>query len=358
MNSFIQDIIMKSPNKMITYAEYIKNALYHPKHGYYMNDEVKIGRSGDFITTSNVSNVFGKIMAKWYSTHHLKYDLPAAVCEIGGGNGRFAKAFLEGWNQYSTIPLTYILIETSPFHRKLQVEELQSIGNIIQYSELSELRDFSGLVFSNELFDALPVHMIEKKGAELFEVMVTFRDGELSEELVPLVDEKILDFIEDQEIKFYEGQRIEIPLAMKEVLREINHMLTSGVVITVDYGYTNEEWREPERRKGSLRGYYRQRMYDNVLQYPGLMDITSHVHFDALVSEGELQGLKFLSKQRQDEYLLSIGILDELAENFDPNPFSEKSKQNRAIRSLVLPGGMSSAFHVIIQQKGLSGLIK
>mgnify|MGYP005827671675 CR=1 FL=1 len=358
MNSFMQEIIMESPNKMITYAEYIKNALYHPKHGYYMNDEVKIGRSGDFITTSNVSNVFGKVVAKWYSAHHLKYNLPAAVCEIGGGNGRFAKAFLEGWNQYSSIPLTYNLIETSPFHRKLQAEALQSLGAIVQYSELSELKDFKGLVFSNELFDALPVHMIEKKGGELFEVMVTLRDDRLSEILVPLVNEKILAYIAEQEIKLYEGQRMEIPLAMKEVVRDISRMLTTGVVITVDYGYTNEEWREPERRNGSLRGYYRQKMYDNVLQYPGLIDITSHVHFDALVSEGELQGLKFLSKQRQDEYLLSIGILDELAESFDPNPFSEKSKQNRAIRSLVLPGGMSSSFHVIIQQRGVEGLIQ
>ena len=355
MNTYIKEIIDKSDRKRITYAEYIKIALYHPEQGYYMKNDEKIGRTGDFITTSNISNIYGKLFAKWYAETHVKYNLPAAVCEIGGGTGRFAKAFLEGWNQYSSIPLTYTLIESSPYHRQLQNEMLMEYKHFTQHKDIGEIGDFTGLVFSNELFDAFPVHVIEKKDAVLFEVMITSaEDGVLKEILVPLESQKILNFIEKHEIDLKNGQRIEIPVEMEEMVRKISNMLMQGIVVTVDYGYTKEEWQKPERQKGSLRGFYRQQMYEDVLHNPGMMDITSHVHFDALFRSGVDNGLKFIAKYRQDEFFIKVGILDELSESYDPNPFSETSKRNRAIKSLVLPGGMSSAFHVIVQEKGLN----
>ena len=54
------------------------------------------------------------------------------------------------------------------------------------------------------------------------------------------------------------------------------------MIISVDYGYTNEEWQEPIRRDGSLRGYYKHKLMNNVLVHPGEMDITSHIHWDVL----------------------------------------------------------------------------
>lgn len=347
-------MVNHSNHKRITYAEFIRAALYHPEQGYYMKNDIKIGRSGDFITTSNVSDIYGKIIAKWYAVNHLKYKLPAAVCEIGGGTGRFAKAFLEGWEQYSSVPLTYWLVEASPYHRQLQAEKLVGFNNFVQNQNINELRDFTGLIFSNELFDALSVHVIEKRGGELCEVMITSGEHGLKEVLVPLENQEILTFVEKNGVYLNEGQRIEIPLEMEEMVKSISEMLTRGIVFTVDYGYTREEWQRPERKNGSLRGYYRQQMYEDVLQFPGMMDITSHVHFDALIRSGEEHNLKLKVKQRQDEFLLTAGILDELANTYDPDPFSEQSKLNRAIKSLVLPGGMSSAFHVIIQEKGLN----
>jgi SAM-dependent MidA family methyltransferase len=124
-------------------------------------------------------------------------------------------------------------------------------------------------------------------------------------------------------------------------------------VVTADYGYTNEEWMNPRRAEGSLRGYHQHRMINNVLEDPGEMDITTHIHFDYLIQKGEQVSLRFLSKLRQDEFLLKTGILKELEDHYDPNPFSEVSKRNRAIRSLIMPSGMSSYFHIIIQLKGL-----
>jgi SAM-dependent MidA family methyltransferase len=133
---------------------------------------------------------------------------------------------------------------------------------------------------------------------------------------------------------------------------EIAQSLIKGMVVTADYGYTLEEWMDPRRSKGSLRGYYQHQMIDDVLQHPGEMDITTHIHFDYLIQKGEQVELELITKLRQDEFLLKSGILNELANHYDPNPFSEVSKRNRAIRSLIMPSGISTYFHVVIQQKG------
>ena len=354
MIAILKEFIDKSPNRLISYADFIEYALYHPQQGYYMKDELKIGRSGDFITTSNISSIFGKIIAKWYASHYQKLHLPARFCEFGGGNGRFAKAFIEAWRQYANEPIEYIIIDSSPFHQKLQRECLQEFREeVSQLKNVEELDHFEGLVFSNELFDALPVHVIKNEDGILFEVMITNKEDKLVEVLTPLENSNILAYIQRHSLKLKNGYRIEIPLVMGEMVQRLSQAVTTGLVMTVDYGYTDEEWQQPERRDGSLRGYYQHQMYSDVLQNPGLMDITSHVPWSLFIREGEESGFELINKYRQDEFLLKLGILDELAESFDPNPFSEKSKHNRAIKSLILPGGISSSFQILFQGKGL-----
>nr|WP_240035232.1 SAM-dependent methyltransferase [Neobacillus notoginsengisoli] len=349
----LKKIIDEAEGGHISYAEFIELALYHPDYGYYMRETEKIGRAGDFITTSNVSDIFGRIVSKWFSWLVGKHGIEPSVCEIGGGNGRFAKAFMDEWVKNEEKPLSYLIVETSPFHRKLQKEALGSFPGFTQYESIKDIDNFNGLVFSNELFDALPVHVVERKEGNLMEAMVGYQEDQLVEQLVPLTNRAIASFIDENSLRITEGQRIEIPLAMGTMVQEVANLLTSGLVVTIDYGYTAEEWGWPSRKKGSLRGYMNHQMHHSVLENPGRMDITSHIHFDALEKAGKDLGLNSLALLRQDEFLISAGILKELEENYDPNPFSETSRRNRAIRSLVLPTGMSTAFRVLIQEKGL-----
>ncbi|WML40550.1 SAM-dependent methyltransferase [Neobacillus sp. OS1-2] len=353
MITYLQKLISNSKNGFITYADYMEAVLYHPKFGYYMKEKQKIGRQGDFITTSNISDVYGRLVAKWFSHICQTTSLPAVFCEIGAGNGRFAKAFLQEWNDSIKTSLQYIIVESSPYHLKLQQEMLLPEHSVVQVGSLSEIDHFEGMIFSNELFDALPVHVIEKIDGKLFEVMVGAENNGLYEMKLPLTNPEILSFLEVGKINLKEKQRIEIPLPMEKVIQEIATVLTKGIVVTADYGYTNDEWMDPRRAEGSLRGYYQHTMIHDVLQHPGEMDITTHIHFDSLIQKGAQEGLHLLTKLRQDEFLLKAGILKELENHYDPNPFSEVSKRNRAIRSLVMPSGMSSYFHIIVQQKGL-----
>jgi SAM-dependent MidA family methyltransferase len=353
MITYIKDLVSHSPAKLISYAEYISAALYHPTLGYYMKDKQKIGREGDFITASNLSDIFGRTFAKWFSTIIQKAQLPPVFCEVGAGNGRFARAFLEEWNERVKTPLTYLIVESSPYHRQLQKELLAEFA-VTQAESLNELQPFEGMIFSNELFDALPVHVVEKENGQLFEVMIGIENDQLQEVKVPLTNQEVLDFLQENNFNLNEKQRLEIPLLMGTMLEEMEKVLVRGLITTVDYGYTHEDWMEPSRRNGSLRGYYQHQMLEDVLLHPGDMDITSHIHFDWLIKKGEQLNFHFADKLRQDEFLLKTGILQELQDHYDPNPFSEKSKRNRAIRSLIMPTGMSSMFHVCIQEKNMS----
>lgn len=351
MLSFLKESIGRQPEKMISYAKFIEFSLYHPENGYYMKAGEKLGKKGDFITTSNISDIYGRLVAKWFLQKKEELELQAYVCEIGAGNGRFAAAFIDEWRKNSKEPLKYTIVESSPYHRELQRERVPFDEGIQQVESLDEVDPFEGFVFSNELFDALPVHVIEKKNGEFMEVMVSIEGERLAEVPVPLANERIQQFLEESNIELKDGQRIEIPLEMEGMVKKISEVLVRGMVITVDYGYSDEEWMEPIHRDGSLRGYYKHQQVNDVLLHPGEMDLTSHVHFDSFVRIGEKYGLQFEQKQRQDEFLMSIGILKELEDHYDPDPFSEISRRNRAIKSLIIPSGLSTFFHAITQVK-------
>jgi SAM-dependent MidA family methyltransferase len=184
--------------------------------------------------------------------------------------------------------------------------------------------------------------------------MIGIKNDQLCEEKVPLANPDILRFLQESKLALKDKQRIEVPLEMEKMLETIARTLSKGLVVTADYGYSNEEWHESSKAQGSLRGYYHHQMFHDVLQHPGEMDITTHIHFDSLIQKGEQVGLNWLSKLRQDDFLVKAGILEELANHYDPNPFSEVSKRNRAIRSLIMPSGISAYFHILIQQKGLN----
>ncbi|GGJ62689.1 SAM-dependent MidA family methyltransferase [Anoxybacillus voinovskiensis] len=358
--NFIVEAIMSSPNQRISYADYMNLALYDEKNGYYMKDRDKIGRTGDFYTSIYVSDVFGKLFASLFIKLVEAGKIPPCICELGGGDGKFARAVLTEWKQASATfeQLTYMIVDTSPYQRKKQQQALADFHqHVISYEGLDDFRkqrsSFSGIVFSNEFFDALPVHVITRERGELYELFVTVTDGRLQEEKQPLENEAILAYLRERKIELLEGQRLEVPLAMKAFLFDHASFFDRCVMFTVDYGYTDDEWKQAGRREGSLRGYYQHRLIANPLAYPGEMDITSHIPWDALRLYGEQAGWEWVDTIRQDRFLLAAGILDYLVAHHDPNPFSEQSRRNRAIRSLIIDEGISSAFHVMIQQKGV-----
>jgi len=136
--------------------------------------------------------------------------------------------------------------------------------------------------------------------------------------------------------------------AAEEWWRQAAGILECGKLMTIDYGLTAEEFYAPERKDGTLRGYYRHRLIGDVLAEPGERDITSHVNFSAIQSVGEASGL------RTDAFLTQTQFLTQIAGRFWKEGKSSgdlNSARARQLQTLTHPEHLGSAFRVLIQSK-------
>lgn len=343
-----------------SYAEYIKTALYNADTGYYMKEKTKLGKAGDFYTSNHVHPVFARTFARFFADVFKKEELTPVIFEAGGGDGSFASNVLSYFKD--EVPelyedIIYIIADASPYHRSTLNKISEAYGEKVQIvssaaSARNLVPDFSGIIFSNELIDALPVHSVVQGKEELLEaVVLPGEEALLKEELRACKNDEIISWIKDYGPELPEGFRTEVNLEMKKLLKEFAGWQKRGLLVTVDYGYTNEQLIQPERREGSLRGYHKHQLVDNPLDMPGEMDITSHVQWDAFIKIGEDAGYSIIYHNNQDKFLVNGGLFKFLQEVRDPHPFSDSFRQNRAIQSLVQPGGISSAFQVNILGK-------
>ncbi|WP_093046235.1 SAM-dependent methyltransferase [Thalassobacillus cyri] len=356
MEKILKSLIEDRPERSIGYDTFIEYSLYHEGKGYYQRDGIKVGKEGDFYTSSMIHSIFAEIFADYFFKVTQTLDIPLQICEIGGGDGTFAHQVMERLKRHQA-PYTYHLIEKSPFHRDtLKVNE--SEGGFALYESMDEFLNqnsfFEGIIFSNEWLDAQPVKVVEKCDGDMVEIQVSLDEKDNFKEVVRPLDRELSLFMTTYNIHLEEGQRIEIPLYMIHAVRKLDTLLDRGLIVTVDYGYEREDWNHPARREGSLRGYSQHQLVKNVLQDPGSMDITHHVHWDIWKALGEDIGWENIFLKKQKEFLLQSGILEELIAHNNADPFSEESKKNRAISSLVAGNGYSHAFDVCIQAKKIN----
>ncbi|MBE1443242.1 class I SAM-dependent methyltransferase [Paenibacillus sp. OAS669] len=359
----IKQRIGQSPAGAIRFYDYMELCLYHPEYGYYMNGKSKIGRDGDFYTSSSIGGLMGEILARYIAsqTKELGPERPLNIVEWGGGTGRLARLLLDELER--TAPdlyrrVRYICVERSLHHRMLQAEECKD--HIRQISWLSEAEWIEGgpwtdtIVLSNELPDAFAVHRMEFRNGEPHEIYVEWDEpsSAFRERLMRLEDPALLRVIERQQITFLEGQRWEINSGAAAWMRSIGSSLGSGQVITVDYGDETRELIAPHRMNGTFICYRSHRASDDPYAYPGEQDMTSHVDFTALAEAGETVGLRVQSYMTQKQFLVENGILDLLQDHASTDPFSPVARRNRAIRQLLLSDQMSELFKVLIQKKG------
>ncbi|MBN8208258.1 SAM-dependent methyltransferase [Bacillus sp. NTK071] len=350
----IMSEIRQSDDNAITYERYMSLALYHERYGYYRLDKEKVGRNGDFYTSTTVHDIFARVMANVISKDLSNMLMEPIIVDVGSGDGRFIQSFLKEVKNIDPLlynKLTYYVIESSPYHQKLIRERVNS-ANIRIFSSLTILQEemprLNGLLFSNELLDAFPVRVLEKYDGELLEVCVGLDDEDkLIEVYKPCTDLGIGTWMKQYGYPISHNQRFEVPLKMTEWLHRTCEWLSSGKIYTIDYGYTDEEWKEPARRRGSLRGYHNHQLITDSLLNPGQMDLTTHIPIDTVRKVGEQYGINWLSCEPQGTFLLKHGLWNYLKKSNPDDPFSLEQKQNRAVRWL----SESNQFHVMVQEK-------
>ena len=345
----------------ISFARYMELCLYHPEYGYYTSSRTRIGKQGDFFTSSSVHSLFGRLIARQVvQLWQLMGEGPFTLVEQGAGEGFLCLDILDALAEevpelYAQVE--YRIIELSPDHRNRQRERLDAhvAAGRINWCEFSELEIFNGCFLSNELVDAFPVHLVEKQDGTLQEVMVNCVDGAFVEEFAPLSDPRLADYFELVQQPLVEGNRAEVNLASLDWIELVSQKLARGAVLTVDYGYPAAELLAPWRRAGTLLCYHRHQSSDNPYQHVGCQDITAHVNFSLLEKVAEKQGFATLYFGEQYRFLMGLGFLEELIrlQALETDPKRAQALR-MTLKNLILPdGGMGESFKVLLQGKGL-----
>jgi SAM-dependent MidA family methyltransferase len=296
----------------ISFRRFMEVALYHPEHGYYRRPRDPFGKHGDFFTAEQLQPVFGILVAQRIRQLHRAMGSPSDVTVgvLGAGRRELAEALAE-WR--------YVPIDVD--------------GGTLPDT-------FTGVVFSNEFFDALPVEVALFDGRRFREQRVAFHEGRFVWHSAGEVRAEVADYLRSYLPSPEAGRWYEVNLDALAWMDRIARSLASGFVFSIDYGYTRaESIRFPS---GTLMGYRRHTAREDVLSDPGERDITAHVNFTAIEEVGTALGLARHRFETLQQTLLAAGEPDQFAAAMAADPLQLKT----------LLFGMGETFRVLLQRKG------
>jgi SAM-dependent MidA family methyltransferase len=321
-------------------------ALYDPQEGYYARGAA-IGERGDFVTSPHVSPAFAAAIARRFADDAEKIAGPLDFVEVGAGEGEFLESFATALARDAPAVARRVrltVIERSPVARRaLLARKIAPTPTLLESVEELPERSVRGWIFSNELYDALPV--VRVVGAEHgLEEMRVGVEGERFIWVRAPAPEAYREHLASFRVALESGQIGEISFAAAPLHRRLARSLEQGRLVSFDYGHTASVLYHPQaRRHGTLAVHFAGFRRGDPLSRPGEVDLTAHVNWDDLVRAGESEGLTSQPVTRQGRYLAEAGLFDFVA--------NEKEKW-RAYR-LVDPEGMGDELSVLIQSRGV-----
>ena len=335
----------------ITFADFMKIALYDHVDGYYNNGS-PIGSRGDYFTSPTVHPGFGGLLARQIKRMWMLLGQPKHfyIIEIGSGNGRLAidiTNHIANLDQDLYAATKYVTIDRSQ-QSYLNNDKIQQI-----LCDTLPLSNIVGCVLSNELVDAFPVHLFEIGNQGIQEIYVTHKNGAFSEELDKPSNPQLLSKINMSNLDPKNIHRGEINLAVIPWLKELSTIIKTGFILTIDYGYLENELQLSNRHNGTLQTYYKHSQGTNPYQQIGLQDITSHVNFSSIIRESSSFGIDTIGLMSQGKYLKHLGV-SMWIEYFRKSTLKQPDIQANvmALRQLIDPSGLGN-FKVLIQAKGI-----
>ena len=343
----------------LTFAEYMRECLYHPEHGYYSRAEAR--RFADFYTSVDVHSIFGRLLARQLAQMWVLLGRPEPfwAVEAGAGTGRLAKHILEfavGELPDFYAAIRYLAVELSMARRAAQAAQLGAHLEAGRASSAAELPAEipAGCIFSNELLDALPVHRVAQRPQGFCELYVGLRGEELCEQAGKPSTPALREYFEEQGITLGEEQQAEVGLEACRWMVEAGQRLGRGFVVTVDYGHEARELYDGRHLRGTLLAYRWHRAGEDFLRAPGEQDLTAHVNFTALDLWGRRAGLQRTGLVSQAQFLLALGRGNEFADLYDPGQSEAgRIRARLLLKNLIFPEGMGETFQVFIQHKGI-----
>lgn len=341
----------------IPFADFMRECLYHPVHGYYSKGESQ--RSADYYTSVDVHPIFGRLLARKFAEMWERLGRPRefVLVEAGAGVGRLALHildFCEAKLQDFCGAVRYVAVERSASRREQALRRLERHAAASRLKTSPEIPPQipAGCVFSNELIDALPVHRVVMTERGLQEVSVGCESGKLVDLITPLSTCAISEYFEAQGITLQEDQHAEAGLEACDWITEVGRRIGRGYVLTIDYGHRAPELFNERHMRGTLLAYKGHRVSEDFYSSPGEQDLTAHVNFTALQTWGKRSGLETAEFISQTAFLLALGQANEFADLYDTG--QSEAQQIRArlqLKTLIHPEGMGERFQVMLQRK-------
>jgi len=332
----------------ISFRDFMEAALYDPEEGYYSRG-ARIGEAGDFATSPSISPLFARAVARQFRRGTAELDGPIDFVDAGAGSGELLAelhAALAKEDPAFAARLRLTAIEKSRAAREaLHRRGLPPGLRVLSGAEELAPASVSGWIFSNELYDALPVARVRSTPAGLEEMRVGADPGGFGWVFAPASEELHRHF-EAQQVTLEPGQVAEVSPEAPELHRTLARALAHGSLVAFDYGHRARTlYHSLARPNGTLAVHSAGRRAGNPLENPGEVDLTAHVNWDELARAGEAEGLKTVEVVRQGAWLTRAGIFD-LA--------GSEAEKWRAFR-LVDPEGMGDQLSVLVQTRSERG---
>ena len=326
----------------IGFERYMQLALYAPGLGYYSAGSRKFGAAGDFVTAPEISPLFADCLAL-QCAEVLSALGGGELLELGAGSGRMAADVLTELARLDAPPEHYLILEVSADLRERQHATIAARAPALldRVRWLERLpQEFSGVMFGNEVLDALPVSRFRRAAGGFEEFCVAHQDGKFVWRVRPAAAELHAALVALETSlgePFAEGYCSEICLRMPAFVQSLCDALTRGALLFVDYGYPRAAYYHPDRRMGTMMCHYRQRAHHDPFLYPGLQDITAHVDFTTVAEAASAAGLQLDGYTTQAHFLLALGLAERAGD----------WQSARQVKLLTLPEEMGERFKAI-----------
>ncbi len=291
-------------NGPIPVSEYMSLCLAHPEHGYYMKRD-PLGKDGDFITSPEISQVFGELLGLWIANQWEKQGKPnATLLEMGPGRGTLMNDALRATKKIKGLhdAVSVRLLEISPALKQKQWQLLAGKHHDLGWLESLDSLPLEPLfVVANEFFDALPIRQFVWQNEKWHERYVGMDGDQLKFVIASERSERgDPDWIASPSAR-NDGEIKEICEPATEIISKISsHIKTyGGAALIIDYGYNEGN--------GDTLQAMRRHQYFEIFSKPGSADITAHVDFAALKEAAEKAGAKVFGATPQGRFLMKIG---------------------------------------------------
>jgi SAM-dependent MidA family methyltransferase len=337
----------------IPFSTFMRLALHAPRLGYYAAGAAKLGAAGDFTTAPEMSPLFGHALAHAFAD--VLAQTGGGILELGAGSGRLAVDVLARLVALDALPDRYAILEPSADLRARQEALLRHAlppSTHRRVCWLDALPDrWTGIVFGNEVLDALPVELVAKDGAAHLRRGVTWRDGAFAWCDAHLPPGALRDAIDAR----FPSDRYEseIGVEAEALTATLARIVERGLLLWIDYGFPAAELYHPQRDRGTLMCHYRHRAHADPLVLPGIQDITAHVDFSAIARVGIEAGLALAGYASQASFLIDCGIVDRLEDAGEPGT-ADYVRASAALQRLVSPAEMGELFKVVALTRGVA----